>query len=135
MTDKPDERKWVHTTRLPILWGHMDAMGHVNNCQYFRYFEQARVDWLASRAFEANVTQGEGPVIAKTACVFKRPLTYPGWVEVKVYVGPAGRSSLPTYYEILRVDTNEVAAEGEALLVWISTATGKSVPLPDVLKA
>ena len=39
-------RKRVHTTRVPIRWGDMDAMGHVNNTVYFRYMEQSRIEWL-----------------------------------------------------------------------------------------
>ncbi|MDB5949239.1 MAG: acyl-CoA thioesterase, partial [Massilia sp.] len=36
----------VHVMRMPIRWGDMDAMGHVNNTVYFRYFEQARISWF-----------------------------------------------------------------------------------------
>ena len=36
----------VHTTTVPIRWGDMDAQGHVNNTVYFRYMEQARVEWF-----------------------------------------------------------------------------------------
>ena len=36
-------RKPVHVERLRILWGDMDALGHVNNTMYFRYMEQARI--------------------------------------------------------------------------------------------
>ena len=39
-------KKLVHTMRMPIRWGDMDAMGHVNNTVYFRYIEQARISWL-----------------------------------------------------------------------------------------
>ena len=34
----------VHSVRMPLRWGDMDAMGHVNNTVYFRYLEQARID-------------------------------------------------------------------------------------------
>lgn len=30
-------KKLVHTLRMPIRWGDMDAMGHVNNTNYFRF--------------------------------------------------------------------------------------------------
>ena len=44
-------RKLVHTEIIPIRWGDMDAMGHVNNTVYFRYMEQARICWFdATRA-------------------------------------------------------------------------------------
>jgi acyl-CoA thioester hydrolase len=41
-------KKLVHVTHIPIRWGDMDAYGHVNNTVYFRYMEQARVEWLES---------------------------------------------------------------------------------------
>ena len=39
-------RVLVHTTTQVIRWGDMDAFGHVNNTVYFRYMEQARIEWL-----------------------------------------------------------------------------------------
>ena len=39
-------RKLIHITKMPIRWGDMDAYGHVNNTIYFRYMEQARVEWI-----------------------------------------------------------------------------------------
>jgi acyl-CoA thioester hydrolase len=42
----PELKKQVYETRFPVRWGDMDAMGHVNNAQYFRYLETARIDWM-----------------------------------------------------------------------------------------
>ena len=42
----PADKKLTHEMLIPIRWGDMDAMGHVNNTVYFRYFEVARLDWL-----------------------------------------------------------------------------------------
>src|SRR5437016_5892519 len=71
-------RKLVHTTRMPIRWGDMDAMGHVNNTVYFRYMEQARIDWVY--AFAQGEGQGayagDGPLIVNARCTFFAPLTY-----------------------------------------------------------
>ena len=35
------------TVEIPVAWGDMDAMGHVNNAVYFRYFETARISCFA----------------------------------------------------------------------------------------
>ena len=35
----PQDKKLVHEMTMPIRWGDMDAMGHVNNTLYFRYLE------------------------------------------------------------------------------------------------
>jgi acyl-CoA thioester hydrolase len=77
----------------------------------------------------------EGPVIATASCRFRRPLKYPGAVEVRVYAGRISRSSLPTYYEIRRTDDAEtVYTTGEALFVWISNVTGRPVAFPESLR-
>ena len=83
-------KKLVHTTRMAIRWGDMDAMGHVNNAVYFRYIEQARIDWLGSIDSSPEPT-GDGPVIINAHCTFLKQLKYPGEIEVMTYVGPAGR--------------------------------------------
>ena len=62
-----EPRKQVHVERIPIRWGDMDAMGHVNNTIYFRYLEIVRIEWLHRVAGAPDPT-GEGPVIVNTFC-------------------------------------------------------------------
>ena len=126
------QKKWVHTTLIPIRWGDMDAYGHVNNTVYFRYMEQARVEWIEAMRIPVR-PGGDGPVIINAACIFLRPLTYPGTVEVRTLIGALGRSSCETFVE-MRID-GELYAEGRAKVVWMNTLSGKSVPLPDDVRA
>ncbi|HYD96111.1 MAG TPA: thioesterase family protein [Noviherbaspirillum sp.] len=127
-------KKLVHSTRMPIRWGDMDAMGHVNNTVYFRYMEQARIEWFTEAGCDPD-PQGEGPVIINARCTFIRQLKYPGEIEVKTYVGPPGRSSFEMYHEIRRVDAPDIlASEGGAKVVWVNFRSEKSVPLPDPVK-
>jgi acyl-CoA thioester hydrolase len=128
------KRKLVHTTTIPIRWGDMDAYGHVNNTIYFRYMEQARVEWLEEQQLVVR-PGGDGPVIINAACTFLIPMTYPGTVEVRTYIGTIGRSSVQTHVEMRIVGDERVFAEGAAKVVWMDTRTGKSVPLPDSLRA
>ncbi|HTY98904.1 MAG TPA: thioesterase family protein [Rhodocyclaceae bacterium] len=123
------------STRIPVRWGDMDALGHVNNTVYFRYMEQARVEWLESLGYAVNIDGPESVVIVNASCTFLLPLTYPGTVEVALYAGEPGRSSLPTYYEMRKVEDGVLYAEGAAKVVWFDTATGKSTPLPEDLRA
>lgn len=123
---------------MPIRWGDMDAYGHVNNTVYFRYMEQARVEWI--EALEVKVRPGgEGPVIINAACTFFVPMTYPGDVEVRTFVGKPGRSSVETYVEMRLIGDETLYAQGSAKVVWMDTQTGKSVPIPahvrDVIEA
>jgi acyl-CoA thioester hydrolase len=127
-------RKLVHVTRIPIRWGDMDAYGHVNNTVYFRFMEQARIEW--SEGMNVPVRPGgAGPVIVNASCTFLMPMNYPGTVEVRTYVGHPGRSSVPTHVEMRIVGDERIYAEGAAKVVWMDTQTGKSVPLPDHVRA
>ena len=126
-------RKLLWTSMIPIRWGDMDAYGHVNNTVYFRYMEQARVEWLESLNHKV-APEGDSPVIINAGCTFLVPMTYPGTVEVKLFAGAPGRSSIPTYYELRMHGNDLLFAEGESKVVWMNNATGKSVPIPESLR-
>lgn len=131
MTHKP--RLLVHTSIQAIRWGDMDALGHVNNTVYFRYLEQARIEWVYALEPERDAYQGTGPVVVNASCTFLEPLVYPGTVEVRMYLGDPGRSSVGSFYEIWRDGRKH--ADGAAKIVWIDLATGRSVPLPEKVAA
>lgn len=126
-------RQLVLTAVIPIRWGDMDAMGHVNNTVYFRYMEQARVEWIERIGYPIDSQREEAAVVVNASCTFLLPLTYPGQLECRMYVGKPGRSSLPTYYELRKLGADALYAEGAAKMVWMAPATGKSVPLPERL--
>lgn len=129
-----DRRILLHTTRIPVRWGDMDAYGHVNNTIYFRYCEQARVEWLEAGGFMVSIDQDDGPVIINAACTFMIPVTYPATVIVRLYAGAPGRSSVMNWYEIGVEGDDRIYAEGSAKVVWMNHLTGKSVPLPETLR-
>jgi acyl-CoA thioester hydrolase len=131
----PEDKKLVHETRIPIRWGDMDAMGHVNNTIYFRYLEIVRVEWLDSLGGAPNPA-GQGPVIANAFCNFYKQLEYPGEVLAKHYVSNPGRSSFDTWITLERSDQPGVIyAAGGATTVWMDFPAQKSAPLPDWLRA
>jgi acyl-CoA thioester hydrolase len=132
--DIPDDKKLVYETVLPIRWGDMDAMGHVNNTLYFRYFEIARIDWLQSLGGPPDPS-GQGPVIVNAFCNFLRPLEYPGELRVKHFAANPGRTSFDTFLEIERTDQPGVVyANGGATTVWFDSSTQKAVALPQWLR-
>jgi acyl-CoA thioester hydrolase len=133
--DVPSEKKLTHEMVIPIRWGDMDAMGHVNNTIYFRYLEIARLEWLF-RIGGPPDPQGTGPVIVNAFCNFLRQLEFPGDILAKHYVANPGRSSFDTYITLERTDRPGVIhAEGGSKTVWTDFKAQKSVPLPDWVRA
>lgn len=133
--DLPQNLKLVHSMLIPIRWGDMDAMGHMNNTVYFRFFETVRIDWLHALGGAPNPT-GEGPVMVNAFCNFIKQLEFPGTVVARHYVNNPGRSSFDTYMTLEREDQPGVVhSNGGATLVWVDFTQKKSVPLPDWLRA
>ncbi|ENO85916.1 acyl-CoA thioesterase, partial [Thauera aminoaromatica] len=112
-----------------------DAYGHVNNTVYFRYFEQTRVEWLERMGSRVSVEEPVGPVIINASCTFLAPVNYPATVVIKMYAGDPGRSSVMTWYELFVDGDERLYAEGAAKTVWMDMRTGKSAPIPDVVRA
>lgn len=125
----------LDTRRITMRWGDMDAVGHLNNTCYFRYMEQIRVEWLDDMGFPID-PNGIGPVLGSTSCVYKREMTYPATVLVTIEVEKVGRSSLKLRHHF-KVDGDErtVYAVGEATLVWVDYRAGKSVTIPEPIRA
>ena len=124
----------AHVERIPIRWGDMDAMGHVNNTVYFRFMEQARIGWFGALVPKGEAWQSTGIVVANSSCNYKRAITYPGTVEVRLWVGPPGGSSVPTFYE-LRVDQDPLPyADGAAVVVFVNMKTQKAARIPDRIR-
>ena len=64
MIHKP--RLLVHVSRQLLRWADMDALGHINNTCYFRYMEQARIEWLyVLHPNQETYAGGMGTVIVK----------------------------------------------------------------------
>ena len=133
MDDMPKLHLLVHTSMIPIRWGDMDAYRHVNNTVYFRYMEQVRVEFMEALGYPIS-PKGRAPVIINASCTFLRSLSYPGTVEVKMFLGAPGNSSIPSRYEIRLQGQDALYATGDAKIVWTEMATGKSVPIPDPLR-
>jgi len=130
----PAAKKLTLEMTIPIRWGDMDAMGHVNNTLFFRYMEIARIDWLHGLGGPPDLN-GEGFVIVNAFCNFLRQLEYPGEVLARQYVANPGRSSFDTYVTLERTDQPGVLhATGGATTVWLNIPQGKAVPMPDWLR-
>jgi acyl-CoA thioester hydrolase len=120
---------------IPLRWGDMDAMGHLNNVMYFRLMEEARIRWFAELGF-ATGPAGEAPILAHAACDFVKAMTYPGTARVRQRVTRLGRSSVELSIHIERSDEPGAAcATGRTVIVWYDYRAGRSAPWPQTLQA
>ena len=122
VVDVPAKR---HVYLCPLRWSDMDAFQHVNNVVYLRYLEEARVDWMFTRAAAAGVTEFEnfGTVVARHEINYKRPLVYrPEPVRVETWVTEIKAASFTVAYEVR--DDEALYATAASVLVPFNLATG-----------
>ena len=129
----PAERALLHTEVIPIRWGDMDAMQHVNNTVYFRFMEQTRISWMDSIR-ELLMAENAGTVVVGTSCNFRKPFSYPGKVEIRLLLGRVGNASITTHYEMRLQGDATLYAEGDAVIVWINMVSGKAVRVPAAVR-
>lgn len=123
------------SVRVPVLWGDMDALGHVNNAKYFTWFEQARVTYFRRVGLLAD-PHDVGPVLATTRCDFKKPILWPGDVEIGVRTAKVGNSSIAMEYAAWPVGRgSDVHATGVSTVVVVRFATMEKVRVPDEVRA
>ena len=126
----------LYTAHIPVRWGDMDALGHVNNAAYLTYAEQARIEFLESLADGPwPGPETAGPILAAAAVQFKRPLHYPATVRVRMSSAGPGRTSFPLDAELgVEGDDETVYATIETTIVWVDRTTGRPTPLPDAVR-
>ncbi len=120
---------------VPVAWGEMDAMGHVNNIVYFRYFESARIAYFEKMGLiDFMKKTGIGPILATTSCRFRIPLTYPDSVLIGAKVVSVEEDRFVMNYIVVSKKHRKPAAEGEGVIVAFDYRGGKKVPVPEALK-
>jgi len=116
---------------LPVQWGDQDAFGHVNNTVPFRWFESARIAYSQRIGlFELYQALGIGPILAATACNYRRQVTFPDTVLVGIRVVRIGRSSLGMEQAAVSQNQGAVVADGTSTSVVFDYRANQSRPVP-----
>ena len=131
MTETRDAYRHFHpiTTR----WADNDAFGHINNVQYYAFFDTAVTSWLVARGF-LHPTQGETVCfVVETGCRFFRPLAFPEPITVGMRMAKLGTSSMRYELAVFGAE-GPAAAAGHFVHVAVSRATGRPVAIPELLR-
>lgn len=135
MSAAPDPRQLIARVTLGVRWGDMDSFNHVNNAEYLRYLEEARVQWLAGIA-GVSLTDRDVPVLVASQVNYRKPIEWPAGIVVELFIEKLGNSSLTMGHRMLASEDSTVLySDGSVVMVWIDTQTGKSVPLPEAIRA
>ena len=126
---------FVHRER--VRFGDLDAMRHLNNVVFLRYFETARIAYLREVWPQHDPahpeTGGFGVIFAECQIAYRSPVHFDEDVDVHCTIGDVRRSSFRVAFE-LRVG-ERLAAEGHGVLVGFDYVAQRAAPLPDDVRA
>jgi acyl-CoA thioester hydrolase len=135
MADAAELARFPVIVRQAIVWGDMDSYRHVNNVVYFRFFENARLEYFRQLGwFEFEKETGIGPILASTQARFRRPLAYPDNIAVGARAVDLGEDRFTLEHLIVSERQQAVVTEGSGKVVVYHHGDGHKVPMPAELR-
>lgn len=118
-------------TSITVAWGEMDALQHVNNVVYFRYFETARIDYFAHlKLMEELQSTQIGPVLSETQARYKIPVTFPDTLLIGSRITAVQADRFSMEYQVVSQKLGKVTTVGSATVVMFNFKTGEKALLP-----
>jgi acyl-CoA thioester hydrolase len=120
-----------------VRFGDLDAMQHMNNVEFLRFFETARIDFMLQLSPDHAPTHRRqfGFIFAECHIAYRAPAFFGD--EIRTYIWPSelGRSSLKLGFEMRTEGGDRLVADGWGTLVGYDYEAGESRPIPDELRA
>jgi acyl-CoA thioester hydrolase len=132
--ERPSPADYAHRRAIPTRWKDNDVYGHVNNVEYYSFFDTVINAWLVA---EGGLDIHGGAVIGlcvESHCEFHAPLAFPDTVEAALRVGHLGRSSVRYEIELREQGAGEPAANGWFVHVFVDRETRRPVDIPGSLR-
>ena len=126
--------KLISQSTVSVRWRDLDAFNHVNNSIYLTYLEEARLEWLQRLPGEWMNAQGQ-PVMAASEINYRQPISWPSTIQVELLCERIGHSSMVVGHRIVdAADPSRLYCDGRVVMVWMDPTTGKSTPLPPIVR-
>ena len=135
MSQPASDHKLLARIPIGVRWRDMDSFGHVNNAKYISYLEEARIRWLVGVP-GLDMKGPVLPVVVNTNVNYRRPIVWPDDIVVELFVERLGNSSVTIGHRIVdQKDEGILYSDGNVVVTWMDTRTGKSAPLPGQVRA
>lgn len=135
MSQSASDHKLLARIPIGVRWRDMDSFGHVNNAKYVSYLEEARIRWLVGVP-GLDMRGPVLPVVVNTNVNYRRPIVWPDDIVVELFVERLGNSSVTIGHRIVdQKDEGILYSDGNVVVTWMDTRTGKSALLPDAIRA
>jgi acyl-CoA thioester hydrolase len=119
-----------------VRFGDLDAMQHMNNVEFLRFFETARIDYMLQLSPEHAPTERRqfGFIFAECHISYRAPAFFDDMIRTYIWPSELKRSSLKLAFEMRTERDDRLVAEGWGTLVGYDYDAGRPQPIPDVLR-
>jgi acyl-CoA thioester hydrolase len=122
---------YPHHRPIATRWADNDIYGHVNNVEYYAFFDTIINAYLIE-AGGLDIHRGEAiGLCAESHCSFAAAMAFPEVVDAGMRVGKLGTSSVRYEIGLFREGVEEPAATGWFVHVFVDRETRRPVPIPD----
>jgi acyl-CoA thioester hydrolase len=130
----PARPGYPHILAIPTRWQDNDVYGHVNNVEYYAFFDTVINRWLIE---EGGLDIHAGQVIglcAESHCRFDAPVAFPDTVDAGLRVGRLGHTSVTYEIGLFRESDQEPLAEGWFVHVFVDRDTRRPHEIPPPIR-
>jgi acyl-CoA thioester hydrolase len=128
--------EWPYSHIDKVRFADLDAMRHVNNVAFLGFFEDARIQYITGLLGNDPTTRrGFGLIFAECRINYRAPAFFDEEIRTCIRPGEIGRSSARLEFAMFAVGDDRLLAEGYGVVVGYDYAAGRSMPLPDSLRA
>jgi len=110
---------------ITTRWMDNDMFGHVNNVNYYSYFDTVVNQFLIEQAGFEPMTSAQVGFIVKSSCLYMRSVAYPEKLLGGFRVDRLGNSSVDYSVGIFKQDENTASAVGCLTHVFVDRQTQK----------
>ena len=121
--------QYALVVRINTRWCDYDMLGHLNNVEYYRYFETAVLTLLHETSLDWQ-RDSVIPFAAENGCRFLRPVAVSGHVEVGVRISKLGNSSVRYEVAVFMPAQDLPSACGFFVHVFVNRASGQPATIP-----
>lgn len=126
----PTRADFAYFWTLRTRWMDVDVYGHVNNVEYYSYFDTAVNGYLVERAGLDPRRDEVVGLVVETGCTFRQSLNFPETVEIGLRVTKIGTSSVVYEIGIFKEGDPTPSAFGHFVHVYCERASQRPVPIP-----
>lgn len=129
-TPAPRRQDFRFITTIQTRWSDNDMFGHLNNVEYYRFFEMVVVEFLRGPC-AMDIMNGDAIAFAaESHCSFRRPLSWPEPVSGGLRIEHVGNSSVRYGIALFGESSDEAAADGHWTHVFVERDTQRPTPIP-----